>query len=440
MKGPGFVPGRPTGSLARKPSRTMSTFSAEDGGRRLRETPGPPGEMQQSSNSTASSEWDPPPAPADSDGRGSSRDPDAEAMLRRIAGRLLGERPEAVRIGRFRVLETLGEGGMGVVYAAEDAKLDRRVAIKTIRGDILRGQPGERARLLREARALARLSHPNVVQVYEVGETASGVFVVMELVRGTTLREWLEAPRPLDAILGCFLEAGRGLDAAHRAGIVHRDFKPSNALVGADGRVRIVDFGLARPDCTPEDATSPPVTREDRRGERTLPAGAQGGTPAYMSPEQILGVSCDARSDQFSFCVALYEALYRKLPFAPGELAARLRDPDLHAARELPAGPAPRWLREVLTRGLAVRPEDRYPSMTALLATLEGTPRRRRRAFGAAVGALVVAGAVTTGVALTSSPPSSSVRARRIASTMSGPSRNEPRSSGRSPGRGSAMP
>jgi len=331
------------------------------------------------------------------------RDPGAEAMLRRIAGRLLGELPEAVLIGRFRILGTLGEGGMGVVYAAEDAQLGREVAIKSIRGDRLRAHPGERARLLREARALAKLSHPNVVQVHEVGEADAQVFIVMELVRGTTVKKWIDAgPRSLAAILACFIEAGRGLDAAHRVGIVHRDFKPSNVLVGADGRVRIADFGLARGDPAPADATFSTRRPGDRIVASAEVTAAGAGTPAYMSPEQILGVQCDARSDQFSFCVALYEAAFGRRPFAPGDLDARLRDPSASGRQVLGGGSGPGWLRKVLTRGLALRPEDRFASMAVLLAQLEATPRRRRHLMWAATFGLAFAGAVTAGSALMS--------------------------------------
>ena len=233
------------------------------------------------------------------------RDLEGEAMRRRIASRLFGAAFEAVWLGRFRIIEALGAGGMGVVHAAEDTKLDRRVAIKVLRDERLRNDPQERARLLREARALAKLSHPNVVQVHEVGEHDGGVFIVMELVRGATLREWLAtAPRSLAEIIARFVEAGEGLAAAHRVGVVHRDFKPANVLVGEDGRLRIVDFGLARgvveaaPDTVPEAASAAASVSAPGVPATMRPAG----TPGYMSPEQALGEACDARSDQFSFC------------------------------------------------------------------------------------------------------------------------------------------
>jgi tetratricopeptide (TPR) repeat protein/predicted Ser/Thr protein kinase len=356
---------------------------------------------QQSTDPRLFRTLDPSPG-VEGSGDSARRELDAEAMRRRIGARLFGEVHDDVLIGRFRVLETLGEGGMGVVYAAEDAQLGRQVAIKAIRGERLRVHPGERARLLREARSLARLSHPNVVQVYEVGEDSAGVFIVMELVRGTTLRRWLDEEHPtLTAVLARFIEAGRGLDAAHQVGIVHRDFKPSNALVGADGRVRIVDFGLARGDAPPGDPTPAPGDAGDHSAESIVATAPQAGTPAYMSPEQALGAPCDARSDQFSFCVALYEAVHGKRPFTPAELTARLRHPESWAGPAMPeGGAAPRWLRRVLARGLALRPEDRYPSMAALLAALEAPPRRRRRIALALVGAATLATGVVAGGAL----------------------------------------
>lgn len=333
----------------------------------------------------------PPAAPA--------RDLDGEAMRRRIQARLFGGAPEAVLIGRFQVLETLGQGGMGVVYAAEDAQLDRQVALKVIRDDVLHGDDDERARLLREARALAKLSHPNVVQVHEVGEHEGAVFIVMELVRGTTFGQWLAAERrPLAAVLDRFIEAARGLEAAHRVGIVHRDFKPTNALVGADGRVRIVDFGLARgepreADTTPELHTRRSVQHEP--GPTDSPTLTRAGTPAYMSPEQAMGTRCDARSDQFSFCVALFEAVYERRPFAPEDLLRCLEQPDSWPSPVPADGPAPRWLRRLLARGLALRPEQRFPSMAAVIDVLQRAPRQRRR-LGIAVGALAVLGAAVT--------------------------------------------
>ncbi|MBL8743732.1 MAG: serine/threonine protein kinase, partial [Myxococcales bacterium] len=247
-------------------------------------------------------------------------------------------------IGRYRVIGRLGEGGMGAVLAAHDPELDRTVALKILHesaGD----ERGElRDRLAREARAMAKLAHPNVVAVYDVGaDPASGqLFVTMELVDGTTLRDWLRTPRSSRAILDVFMAAGTGLAAAHAAGLVHRDFKPENVLVGRDGRVRVGDFGLARPPrgAAASDAPlSPTLTR----------TGAIIGTPAYMAPEQFLGEAADARSDQFAFAVALFEALRGERPFAGASL--RELSENVVAGRLSPSvASGPRWHRRFFAR------------------------------------------------------------------------------------------
>jgi eukaryotic-like serine/threonine-protein kinase len=321
---------------------------------------------------------------------------------------------EPVRIGRYLVLRKLGQGGMGVVYLAYDEELDRKVALK-----LLREQPEDdsqgRARTLREAQALARLSHPNVVGVYEVGRWDARDFVAMEYVDGQTFDRWLAAqPRRWSEIVAMLAQAGRGLEAAHQAGLVHRDFKPSNLLIGGDGRARVCDFGLARrvaqlgPDPADAGTTQPhsSIARalgpdsgsgsdstEPRRaldsnvgGERPpwtsvgTRSGAVIGTPAYMAPEQHLGRS-DPLSDQFSFCVVAFEALYGERPFAgaatSAEVLARIRDGHLAAGSKLAGAPA--WLRKLIVRGLAYAPEQRWPSMAALLAELG---RDRGRAWG----------------------------------------------------------
>ncbi len=340
-----------------------------------------------------------PPPPA--------RDLDGEAMRRRIHARLFGGEVEAVRIGRFQILETLGQGGMGVVYAAEDAQLDRQVALKVIRDAALSGGAGERARLLREARALAKLSHPNVVQVHEVGEHEGDVFIVMELVRGTTLGQWLAAePRSLPAILERFIAAAQGLEAAHRVGIVHRDFKPTNALVGADGRVRIVDFGLARGEPKGLDITAVGRTHTtpDQPEAVTLTTLTQAGTPAYMSPEQAIGAMCDARSDQFSFCVALFEAVYGRRPYTPEQLLAHANHSDAWPSPVPKDGPAPKWLRKVLARGLAPLPAQRFASMAAVIDVLQRAPRQRRRLALAGLAVAVLGATATAGGLLVGAP------------------------------------
>jgi tetratricopeptide (TPR) repeat protein len=247
-------------------------------------------------------------------------------------------------LGRYVLLARLGAGGMGVVYAAYDPELDRRVAVKVLR----RARAGE---LLRdEARAIARLAHPNVIAVHDVGEADGEVFVAMEHVEGVTVREWLRTPRSPLEILDVFAQAGRGLAAAHGVGLVHRDVKPSNIILGADGRARVLDFGLARSD------------RGDGEPEVA-------GTPAYMAPEQKRGEAVDGRADQYAFCVALAEAL--------GGQAVSDR------------------VSRALKRGRSERAADRYPSMEALLAELAPSPVRVWRW---AIAMLIVVAAL--GVAL----------------------------------------
>lgn len=331
--------------------------------------------------------------------------------------------PADMKIGRYQLLHCLGQGGMGAVYAAWDPQLSRQVALKLLHDDGAGGSSQAahkaRLRLQREAQAIARLSHPNVVAVYDVGHLGDEVFVAMELVDGGTVRTWLaERRRSWREILEVFLAAGRGLQAAHAAGLVHRDFKPENVLVGHDGRVRVADFGLARTANTPsssdeEDAPSLPVfmqgaqEAQGMQGPLALPltrTGAVLGTPLYMAPEQFHGGTVDARTDQFSFCVALYRALYGVLPFgegplevlAPRVMAGKLLPPPRKTAGSGPvSGPVPKWLTPILARGLKAIPEDRFPSMEALLAALDPRPRalRRRWALGGFAAALAFLGA-----------------------------------------------
>src|SRR5215217_453854 len=302
-----------------------------------------------------------------------------------------------MKVGRYVLLEPVGLGGMGVVFAARDPELDRKVALKLLRADLTRGEGSAeaKARLGREAQALARLSHPNVVAVHDVGEHEGRIFIAMDFVEGTTLRRWLKAgPRPWAEVLACFLQAGRGLAAAHAGGLVHRDFKPENVLVGEDGRVRVTDFGLARlsQEVEPVAATSGPTTPLPQ-ARLVTQQGAVVGTVAYMSPEQLDGHPVDARSDQFSFCVALHEALHGQRPF-PGTTQTELR----LAVRERPVSPpsshrVPARIREALLRGLSVAPAARHPSMEALLSALEHTPGWVRwRGVGAWVGVAGILG------------------------------------------------
>ncbi|WP_434421184.1 tetratricopeptide repeat protein [Nannocystis pusilla] len=292
------------------------------------------------------------------------------------------------RIGRFTIIRELGAGGMGVVYAAYDEQLDRKVAIKLLHGAADHATTQGHARLLREAQALARLSHPHVVAVYEVGSFLDHVFLAMEYVQGESVRAWLAAAsRPWREVLRVFIQAGRGLAAAHAAGLVHRDFKPDNAMVGDDGRVRVLDFGLARapePEPTTQDTTA---TTRNTLGSQLTVAGAVVGTPAYIAPELYLRLPADARSDQFAFCVALWEGLYGQRPFQGDTLQAlALAICEGQVTPPPPGRRAPAWLHAALVRGLDPDPARRFPSMEALLAAIARDPERARvRLLGAAV-------------------------------------------------------
>ncbi|MFP2931334.1 serine/threonine-protein kinase, partial [Pyxidicoccus sp. 3LG] len=245
-----------------------------------------------------------------------------------------------------------------------------------------------RQRLLREAQALARLSHPNVVTLYDVGAFEDGIFLAMELVEGINLAGWMKQPRPWREVLRVFVEAGRGLGAAHAAGLVHRDFKPANVLLGRDGRVYVTDFGIARL-LHQEDGASTPASPEAPMGRLTH-SGLVLGTPAYLAPELLRGRRADARSDEFSFCVALYEALFGVHPF-PGETLRELAQAVQQGRVRAPEREvkAPAWVRRAVLRGLRDEPDERFPSMELLLAAL--TPPRRMLTRG-------VAAATVTGV------------------------------------------
>ncbi len=303
-------------------------------------------------------------------------------------------------VGKYRIESRIGQGGMGTVYRATDTRLQRPVAIKIHHGLSTRVE-----RLRREARLLARLSHPNVVTVLEVGTHAGMLFVAMEYVDGGNARSWRAArPRHWREIVELYRQAGRGLAAAHALGIVHRDFKPDNVLVGVDGRARVADFGLAGPAIDAQASAeqtleakirSLAIETEGHAADFATEAGVIVGTPAYVAPEQILSSRVDARADQFGFCAALFEALYGSLPF-PGESAkqiiARIAGDQPVSPRDL--GDTPPWLLEVLERGMAHEPVDRFADMNALLAALAGPPRARRWTRALALGGvLALAGA-----------------------------------------------
>jgi tetratricopeptide (TPR) repeat protein/tRNA A-37 threonylcarbamoyl transferase component Bud32 len=316
-----------------------------------------------------------------------------------------GEPARGDTIGRFVVLGTLGVGGMGIVYSAYDPHLDRKVAIKLLRASIAAAGDAQ-ARLLREAQAMAKISHPNVVIVHEVGTFRDQVYVAMEFAEGGTLREWLKTPRASTDILARFVAAGRGLGAAHAVGLIHRDFKPDNVLLTADGSVRVTDFGIVgvadelavekNRDAPVVDPVLHSLSGTTPLSQQLTKTGAIMGTPIYMPPEQFRGSAADARADQFSFCVALYEALYGERPFAGATFEELQYNVLSGALSPAPKGKdVPSRIRRALLRGLSAAPADRFPSMAALLGELSRDPSRQtRRALYAGTAVLVAGGAV----------------------------------------------
>jgi eukaryotic-like serine/threonine-protein kinase len=394
---------------------------------------------------------------------GDGASPERERMHGRLAARMFGVEPEQPdRLGRFELRRPIGAGAMGVVYEAWDPQLDRRVALK-----LLRERPGAARtrgadqRLLREAKAMARLRHPNVVQVHDVGTHEGQVFVAMELIEGGSLREWLAArPRPWRAIVEVFIAAGRGLAAAHAGGLVHRDFKPDNVLIEG-GRVFVGDFGLARSreveieieagaefeldvtesspdvqlDTEPGRRRPQPTRADDQPAGDAAPLTQTGtivGTPAYMAPEAFLEPIADPRVDQYSFCASLYEALYGARPWSGKTLselrAAKLRtivtapatrpatrpatgDADHRETPRARSATLPLWLRRAVVRGLSPKPGDRFASMDALLLELERGLRRARlirRDLPIALATLSLVGglALGLGAGMFAEPPS----------------------------------
>ncbi len=315
--------------------------------------------------------------------------------------------PRGAQIGRYVVLEILGQGGMGVVYAAYDPQLDRRIAIKLLRPSRASGERGK-ARLLREAQAIARISHPNVVAVHDVGAEGESVFVAMEFVDGETLTAWLARVKPDPAqLLEMLIQAGRGLAAAHGAGIVHRDFKPDNVLVGRDGRARVLDFGLARGQPTAESMVDGEAVSASGSGSLAswsqldndlTREGAVMGTPAYMSPEQHLGQLATPASDQFAFCIVLYQGLYGYRPFDGNSVRDLAKATLRGKVKAPPSGTkVPADLHAVIVRGLSPKPSERYPTMAALLRELARDRRTSTRRWVAGLGLVAVVG-VTAGL------------------------------------------
>jgi len=321
---------------------------------------------------------------------------------------------------RYVLLKPLGTGGMGLVFAAYDPLLDRTVAIKVLRHEVATAMSSSaRIRMLREARAMASLSHPNVVAVHDAGLFHGRVYLAMEYLEGGSLADWLKAsPRRWKEIRDVFVQAGRGLAAAHERGLVHRDFKPQNVLFSGNGRVKISDFGLVRPTGgaagSPQPAPLPALEGLDPQlaalhgppGERTVTAtGTLMGTPGYIAPEQRRGLAPDSRADQYSFCASLHLALYGRLPAVAAAMAAPPRAPSR----------VPDWLDRLVARGLSDDPTDRYPAMEALLDELSTRDHRiRRRAGAVAAVSLALAAATTAGVVATRQPARCRDRAARL--------------------------
>ena len=319
------------------------------------------------------------------------------------------------RLGRYRVEEVLGAGGMGVVYRAYDPELDRHVALKLVLAERFGGGSRERiARFVREAMAMAQLSHPNVVAIYDVGSTAGTVYMAMELFDGRTLKEWIAEDHPWREVVPVMLAAAKGLAAAHRVGLVHRDFKPANVLIRSDGRVGVADFGLARAsgadsqaisdrsrnldDDQLDDAlhTNGARSHSSRLDDDITEAGTIVGTPRYMAPEQYRGELTEA-VDQFAFCAVLYEAMYGVRALA-GDTGLELREAALGGKIQAPptSRTVPRWLHAIAMRGLARRPGERFASMDDVVAALERgiVPRRVLWLGGLATVAVVGLGSV----------------------------------------------
>jgi len=317
-------------------------------------------------------------------------------------------------VGRYVVLGEVGRGGMGVVLAAYDPELDRKVAIKVLRRPDGRGRAVAQARLQREAQAMARLTHPNVVAVHDVGTVGDQIYVAMEFIEGRTLREWtIERERTWREVLTVLRPVAEALAAAHAMGLVHRDIKPDNVMIGApngvraaEGRVWVMDFGLVRgiaSDATdsesgPElDDASASISRL-RLDDVLTRVGAMLGTPGYMAPEQLAGHTVDGRSDQFSYCVMAWEAFCGQRPFEGDTLAELTYNVLGQRLQPLPRGrKVPARIRRALERGLRVEPAERWPSMEALLEELSRAAMNRRTRL-VAVGLGVVMAGIGAGV------------------------------------------
>ena len=325
--------------------------------------------------------------------------------------------PAGTRLGRYELRRWIGRGGMGDVYEAFDGELARPVALKLLRPGSRTGSAERDARLRREAQALARMVHPNVVTIFDVGELDGRMFLAMEYVPGGTLRTWMESERrSWREVIEMFAGAARGLAAVHARGLVHRDFKPENVLVGERGEAKVTDFGLVT---ALEEATAPSDAAGAIAVDSLTKTGALLGTPAYMAPEQLTSGTSDARSDQFSFCVSLYEALYGARPFE-GKTIAELRAALAAPARLSAVRPgAPRWLYRVVMRGLAIDPAERFSSVDALAAAMSPARRQQRQRIATVVAAIVATGGAVAVVARPSAESSCAAAGAEIDSVWS---------------------
>ncbi|KAB2899521.1 MAG: tetratricopeptide repeat protein [Kofleriaceae bacterium] len=287
------------------------------------------------------------------------------------------------RLGRYEIRDVIGAGGLGVVYRAHDPELEREVAIKVVAARGGRRQE----RLLAEARTMAKLDHPAVMPVFDVGAIDAGVYIVMPYLAGGTLHDWIHAkPRPWKDVLARFIQAGGGLEAAHRAGLVHRDFKPRNVLLDGDN-VLVADFGIATYE-SPDAAGA--------AGGASL----VGGTPGYMAPEQARGDDVDARADQYSFCISLWEGLHGERPNDADTRTASRPSADNLPPRPAERRHAPRWLLDAVSRGFSANPDQRWPSLAALIDHIESRGRRPRRVATSATLVLIAGAAVAFAVSM----------------------------------------
>lgn len=318
-------------------------------------------------------------------------------LLASVESGLFSEPAPEVRVGRYVLSGLIGTGGMGRVYRAYDPELDREVALKKLRHPV--AEPTAVARMRREAQAMARLSHPNLLPIYDFHEERGELFIAMEYVEGSTLREWLDRGRhSWREVLEAFVQAGAGLAAAHAADVVHRDFKPGNVMLGADGRARVLDFGLARASGEEDDPEVTENARFDVNQDTPDPSltmpGAVVGTPVYMAPEQHLGGSVGPACDQYAFCVTLWEALYGQRPFdgTPPALYRVKISMDIEPPSDIDV---PAWLHRVILRGLSPNPARRYRSMTHLLAALQRRRDGTRRWWVAGLASMAVLGSAS---------------------------------------------